>query len=108
MAKRTGDYGELSATARQRHTTPQALLQRRRAAAGQCARCGRKRESGLTWYCRACTDDYATWRTQWLAERREQGLCRCGRDLGGHTSRCATCLERETAARKAKRKRTRP
>lgn len=108
MAKHKGDYGELSATARAHHTSPQALLQRRRAAAGRCARCGHRREPGRIWYCAACASEDRSWRQQWIAARRQLGLCRCGGDLGGHTSRCSTCLTREETSRRARKPRRRP
>jgi hypothetical protein len=102
MARRKGSHGELSATARARGTSPQALLQRRLAAEGRCARCGEKREKGRQWYCAACAATDRDWRAQWLAARREQGICRCGGDLGGNTSRCSACLKRENDARRAR------
>lgn len=102
-----GDYGELSATARARGTTPQALWQRRQVAAGRCARCGKRRGHG-TRYCDPCMAADAAWRAEWLAARKAQGLCRCGRDLEGHTSRCPACLAREARAKRAKGKTRRP
>lgn len=97
---RKGDYGELSSTARAHGTSPQALLQRRRVKAGCCAQCGRKRERH-TWYCDACASQYRSWRQKWIAARREQGICRCGRDLEGNRARCPTCRDRERRGRAA-------
>lgn len=100
-------HGSLSAAAREQGTSPQAIQQRQRAAKGLCAQCATKRGKGLSWYCRSCQDAYGAWRVEWLAARREQGLCRCGGALGDNTSRCSTCLSREETARRARKKLTR-
>lgn len=84
-------YGALSGEARRRKTTPQYLQQLAYVADGRCAQCGRKREKGYTWFCRA----HADVGRQRYAERREAGQCvTCGADGAAPHARCEACRKK--------------
>ena len=74
---------------------------KKRAGNGKCSRCGWPAPVGK-YYCRDCTIEAGQANTARRAERRAQGLCRCGRKLRTEHGTCSRC--RRQAARRARKR----